>query len=298
MSISSLSLENELRLENEYEHFRIIRGQNYAAKVKYSDFNQRITVKSYWGKNISSLGKRLKSEARRKGYGKIWVKAKASDKNNFINLGFKLEAEILKFYHSEDAIAMSYYVTEERSQPFNKKKEKEIIEGITSLKVENKSPKLNDSWKFKFADSSDVDEMAKLYNQVFDSYPTPIFEPDYLYKTMEKDLIYGLIYDKNDNLISAASADTDPELKNAEMTDFATLPEARGNGAASYILAKLEAELIRRNYQSLYTIARSVSYGMNRVFKRADYEYTGRLIKNCHIGGKLEDMNLWCKVID
>lgn len=292
MSISSL------RLENEYGNFKIIRGRNYAAKVKYSDFNQRITVKSYWGKNVFSLGKRLKAEAKRKDYGKIWVKAKASDKNKFIRLGFKSEAEISKFYRTEDAIIMSYYVNEKRSLHFNKEKAEEIIEKIINLESKNGSPELNQGWNFKLADSSDLDEMAQLYNQVFDSYPNPIFDPEYLYKTMQENLVYGLIYDNNNNLVATASADTDPELKNAEMTDFATAPKARGQGAASYLLMELEEELAKRDYQSLYTIARSISYSMNKVFKQAGYEYTGKMIKNCHIGGKLEDMNLWCKVID
>lgn len=289
---------SSLRLENEYGHLKVIRGANYAAKVKYSEFNERVTVKSYWGKNILKLGKRLKSEAERKNYGKIWVKAKVSDKKNFIALGFETEAEIPDFYLNEDAVVMSYYLNEERSLHFNKEKEEEIINEIIDLEVEDEPPKLNDGWEFKIADSSDVDEMAKLYNQVFDSYPNPIFESEYLYKTMQQDLVYGVIYDDNDNLVAAASADTDPELKNAEMTDFATSPDARGEGAASYLLTKLEEELTRRDYKSLYTVARSVSYGMNRVFKQAGYEYTGRLTKNCHISGKLEDMNLWCKVIN
>jgi putative beta-lysine N-acetyltransferase len=82
------------------------------------------------------------------------------------------------------------------------------------------------------------------------------------------------------------------------MTDFATLPSQRGSGHASYILHQLEDELKKRDYHALYSIARATSYGMNKVFKEAAYEYTGRLIQNCHIAGELEDMNLWSKVIE
>jgi predicted hydrocarbon binding protein len=44
-----------------------------------------------------------------------------------------------------------------------------------------------------------------------------------------------------------------------------------------------------------YTIARSVSHGINITFARAGYTYGGRLINNTNISGKIESMNVWYK---
>jgi len=79
------------------------------------------------------------------------------------------------------------------------------------------------------------------------------------------------------------------------MTDFATLPSERGKGLASILLNNLEEEARKRGTEYFYTIARSRSFGMNKVFKRAGYEYTGKLINNCNMCGEIENMYIWCK---
>jgi hypothetical protein len=46
-----------------------------------------------------------------------------------------------------------------------------------------------------------------------------------------------------------------------------------------------------------YTIARSYSAGMNITFAKQDYKYTGTLINNTNIFGKIESMNVWYKLV-
>lgn len=107
-------------------------------------------------------------------------------------------------------------------------------------------------------------------------------------------IIYALIFNEG-NLVAAASAEINYEHSNAEMTDFATLDSEQGNGLAKILLYKLEKTLIDMNINTLFTIARSKSIGMNHVFSKMDYSYTDTLINNCHIDGNFEDMNVWCK---
>ncbi len=85
------------------------------------------------------------------------------------------------------------------------------------------------------------------------------------------------------------------EHRNAEMTDFATLPETRGLGLAQHLLSALENDMVERGIYNLYTIARARSAGMNRVFFNGGYSWTGTLVNNCHIAGDFEDMHVWCK---
>ena len=79
------------------------------------------------------------------------------------------------------------------------------------------------------------------------------------------------------------------------MTDFATLPDARGNGYALQLLFFLEQEIKERGILTAYTIARAVSPGMNVTFGKADYRFGGRLHNNTDISGNIESMNVWYK---
>ncbi len=96
-------------------------------------------------------------------------------------------------------------------------------------------------------------------------------------------------------LISASSAEMDVSAKNAEMTDFATDPDYAGNNLSLHLLREMEAEMRKRKMKTLYTIARSFSAAMNITFAKLDYKYTGTLVNNTNIFGKIESMNIWYK---
>ncbi|MEJ2544287.1 MAG: putative beta-lysine N-acetyltransferase [Calditrichaceae bacterium] len=135
---------------------------------------------------------------------------------------------------------------------------------------------------------------AYFYKQVFESYPFPIFNPEFIKTTMNDNVVYFGIYDKH-NLIAAASSEMDVKSQNAEMTDFATLPDYRGHNLSLTLLREMEAEMRQRKIKTLYTIARSHSPGMNITFAKLNYSYSGTLINNTDIFGKIESMNIWYK---
>ena len=60
---------------------------------------------------------------------------------------------------------------------------------------------------------------------------------------------------------------------NAELTNCATLPEYRKHGFMKSLLIKLEEELRERSIFCSYTIARSLSFGMNRLSSIRLYVY-------------------------
>ena len=114
---------------------------------------------------------------------------------------------------------------------------------------------------------------------------------------MLSNVVYRIVRDDGGSLIAAASADTMGAHHNAEMTDFATLPDRRGLGLAQHTLAALEEDMAEQDIPYLYTIARARSAGMNRVFYNRGYEWTGTLVKNCHIAGRFDNMHVWCKTL-
>lgn len=208
------------------------------------------------------------------------------------------EATISGYFSGQPAVAMSLYLNDDRmEQPF-KSEQAEILQAISSRPPDPSVPELPEGYCMAIARADDIEELASLYRSVFDSYPFPITDADYLMSTMNSHVVYRVVRDTEGVVVAAASAETCRRHRNAEMTDFATLPSQRGLGLAQHILAALEDDMAVRSIPNLYTIARARSVGMNRVFYNRGYTMTGTLVNNCHISGQFEDMHVWCKSVE
>ena len=131
---------------------------------------------------------------------------------------------------------------------------------------------------------------------MFESYPFPIHNPRYILKTMEEDVQY-FGAEKDGKLAALSSAEIDFRGENAEMTDFATHLSHTGNNLSSLLLRAMEKEMKKQEITTLYTIARLNSIPMNKTFLQNDYQYSGTLIKNTNIAGKIESMNVLYKYV-
>ncbi|MBL7969886.1 MAG: GNAT family N-acetyltransferase, partial [Prolixibacteraceae bacterium] len=149
----------------------------------------------------------------------------------------------------------------------------------------------------KTAEPCHSDEMANVYRQVFKTYPFPIQDASYLKKTMnEGKVIYFGIWN-NGKLAGLSSAELDVSNRNAEMTDFAVLPQYRGQKLASFLLRKMEEQMSLLNFKTLYTIARLNSPGMSKTFINSGYHYSGLLKNNTNISGQIESRTVYYKNI-
>jgi putative beta-lysine N-acetyltransferase len=111
---------------------------------------------------------------------------------------------------------------------------------------------------------------------------------------MRENIVYFGVW-QGETLVALSSAEMDLAAGSAEMTDFATLPEHRGQGLATGLLTVMEQEMEKRGLHTLFTIARAVSFGMNITFARRGFRYGGTLTRNTQISGCLECMNIWHK---
>ena len=143
-----------------------------------------------------------------------------------------------------------------------------------------------------------IPSLVALYRSIFKTYPSPLTHPDYIKQTMRRNMLYRAVIDGSGTVISAASAEVDEKHSNAELTDCATKPEMRGAGLMFHLVRALEGDLAKQHIKTGYSLARARSHGMNRVFYRLGYEYSGRLINNCDIHGQFEDMNIWVKLLE
>lgn len=188
---------------------------------------------------------------------------------------------------------MGKYFCSSRAEEQHAKTLKAVLQvAFNKAAAAPQSMKLPPGFSYALAQPDDAVEIAQLYGAVFDTYPFPIDQPQYILTTMNENVLYFSIRHEG-KLVALASCEMDTEAQNVEMTDFATLSEYTGQGLASYLLNKMEREMQKRGFKTAYTIARAYSYGMNVTFAKRGYHYGGTLINNTNIGGQIESMNVW-----
>lgn len=269
--------------------------------IQHGKLNDRIYLLKLAHEDCPGIIFQLNNLAQKNGYSKLIAKVPSQFRQCFVNDGYFEEAYIPGFFNGKsngketsgtDVLLMSKYRDAQRKNNF----EKDSIDTVLAISLKKgqlqKIPQLNSGYTFRVAEKRDVCHMADLYKKVFPTYPFPVYDPGYLAQTMEESSLYFSIW-KEDRLISLSSAEMDKKEKNAEMTDFGTLPGHRGQGFALFLLEKMEKEIKKRGIKTAYTIARALSFGMNITFAQAGYTYSGTLINNTNISGQIESMNIW-----
>lgn len=263
--------------------------------IQHGPNNDRVYLMKLVEKDSPEIIDKLHDLSLVKRYTKIFAKVPEKMVNDFLDKDFKKEATIPKFYKGkESAHFVSRFIGAARSfLPFSKKQRiKKNIE-VALLKKEKNNLQKPDA-DFRPLEHEDADQLVSLYEKTFKVYPFPIFDEQYIKDTMDKNIDYfGAFVD--DKLVAASSAEKDVENKNAEMTDFATLPTHRGKNLSYFLLKEMEKEMADQDFKTLFTIARSASIGMNATFARQDYEFAGTLVNNTYIGEDIESMNVWYK---
>lgn len=266
---------------------------NFNMNVCIDPANKRLRVDEYIGNIVSVIG-RLNELAKKHGMTKVIVKAKSNDVELFLSRGYMIEAIFKRYFSGDDAYGMVLYYDNERRTSEEWIKEDAILNDVLQLPKSLVPKKLEEGFDIRLGNLEDAGQLAELYRSVFETYPTPMNQKEYIEKVIREGTIFYVI--KKDGLvISAASAEVNDKYNNAEVTDCATLPQFRKHGLMKVLIDALEKELFSRHIFCSYSIARSLSFGMNASFHQLGYTYTGRLIKNCDIFGKFEDMSVWVK---
>lgn len=270
-----------------------IREKDLHMSVCIDPPNKRLRVDEYLG-NARSIKSCLDSLAQEHQMTKVIVKAKREDIEILLANGFILEAILKGYYSGTDAFSMALYYDLERRTSENWIKEDDILNEVMKLPLSHATKELDASLELCLGTKEDAVQLAELYGEVFETYPTPMNKASYIKEVMDEGTIFYVIK-KDGKVISAASAEVNQKYSNAEVTDCATLPEFRKHGFMKILIRALEQELFNRSIFCAYSLARSLSFGMTASFHQLGYTYTGRLIKNCDIYGNFEDMNVWVK---
>jgi putative beta-lysine N-acetyltransferase len=263
--------------------------------IQHGKFNDRIYLMKLINDDIPNLIYDLEKLASSEDYSKIIAKVPAFAKDVFMDNGYIVEAHIPDFFNgSENVFFMSKYRYVLSNQDEKDAKIEKIVNMALSKAQSPINSEISSECYYKICERSDANKIVDIYKNVFETYPFPIHDINYIEKTMKENIVYFGIW-KDDEIVSLSSSEMDIKSQNAEMTDFATLPEYRGRGFASYLLQCMENEMQTKNVRVTYTIARAISYGINILFSKSGYSYTGTLLNNTNISGNIENMNIWYK---
>lgn len=272
-----------------------IEGDGYTVNVFFDYYNRRLKILDYDATDYTAMVRRLAWLAESNHFDKIFVKASSEDFQTFLSHGYMMEGVLRYYFRGDDAYVLSRFSSTSRVHSADLVAEAQLVEEL----IYNSAPSdelkpLPEGVRIVQAGAEHIPALVATYRSVFETYPSPLTSADFIKSTMDRNVLYAMAMRDNEAL-AAASADVNEKYSNAEMTDCATFPQARGQGLMQHILLALEAELRERKITTAYTLARAASVGMNRVFFRLGYEFSGRLINNCDIFGTFEDMNIWVK---
>jgi len=267
------------------------------AWIQHGPINERIYLMRLGAAEPKGLIALLDRMAVKNSYGKIFAKIPASAWEDFQAAAFIKEAVVPGFFNGEtDGLFVAKYFSAERRTVLPRH-----VEALTAVVGQDaaeaeEAPKEHSQAGRKPMPCTprDAREMARMYRRVFASYPFPIHDPAYLQRMMHEGVRWYAVR-VEDHIAALAAVEIDSANRNAEMTDFATLPPYRGRGFAATLLRHMDGEACALGVKTAYTIARAASRGMNTVFKRGGYRYAGLLRNNSHISGAIQSMAVWYK---
>ena len=266
-----------------------------SSEIQHGPASNRVYLMKLDRRDFPEIVSEIADLADQNDYTKAFVKVPAYARAGFEQHGYRVEAKIPGFYRGgDDAYFMARYFDPNRSKDPAAEQVRQVLSAARHKAGSAVGVTLPPDCDCRPTTPADSEEMARLYRKVFASYPFAIHNPDYLADTMAGNLHYIGIWQAG-QLVALASAEMDKQGSNAELTDFATLPEWRGCGLANHLLQRLEQEMAQIGITTCYTIARATSYGMNICFAANGYHFSGTLIKNTQISGGLESMNVWYK---
>lgn len=260
--------------------------------IHHGPHNDRVYLMHLGHKDGLEVPRAMEELARKKGYSRLFAKVSPEDAPKFLARGYKEEAAIPPGPAGHPGLVfLSRFLTPGRARFVDREEVERNLAVARAASSMPESAGLPEPFRCQRARAEHADEIARLYAGVFETYPFPIRDGAYVRRAMEVNTQFFLIRGDGGRLVAASSIEGMGRA--VEMSDFATLPEARGLGLGRALLARMDHQASVRGVRLAYTIARARSTGMNLVFARRGYVYAGTLVNSTQISGRLESMNVW-----
>ena len=262
---------------------------------QHGPHNDRIYLMELSPEDVPGIISFFEVLAENEGYSKIFVKVPDCVRGRFLSRGYRVEARIPGLFRGkEDGFFLARYLDDRRGVEAGMARIREIIrESVRDAEVHRRKD-LPPGYTLQACSQAEAGEIADLYGRIFESYPFPVFEPEYIRTVMQENIRFFAAR-KDGELAAVASTEIYRRDSFVEMTDFATDPRHTGLNLAGHLLGRMEDEMRNEGIGVAYTICRANSVPINITFARSGYHYGGTLQNNTHICGSFESMNVWYK---
>jgi putative beta-lysine N-acetyltransferase len=264
---------------------------------QHGPLNDRIYLMELSPEDVPGIILFFEDLSEEKGYSKIFVKVPDSVRDQFLSRGYRVEARVPGLFRgNEDGVFMARYLDDRRGVEAGMARIREIVrESIQDAEVYQRKD-LPPGYTLQACKRTEAGEIADLYGRIFESYPFPVHDPEYIRTVMQEHIRFFSVR-KDRELAAVASTEIYRQDSFVEMTDFATDPRHAGLNLASHLLERMEDEMMDEGIRVAYTICRACSFPINITFARAGYRYGGTLQNNTNICGSFESMNVWYKAL-
>jgi putative beta-lysine N-acetyltransferase len=264
--------------------------------VQHGPYNRRVYLMKLHGQDVLRILPTIDRLAADNHYEKILAKVPSENKTAFEKHGYVQEAVIPAYFQNrEHALFMCKYLSADRSQITDHQQIQDVLSLTKQLKPHRSKKSILPDVTIRNGEPEDAHEISQVFKTVFKTYPFPIFDADYLTTVMKKKQVRYFCIESHQQICAVAGSESDSDHKGVEMTDFATLPEFRGQGFAGCLLENMEQEMVRQGMRTAFSIARALSHAMNMLFAKKGYAFGGTLVNNTNISGRIESMNVWYK---
>jgi putative beta-lysine N-acetyltransferase len=255
MTLNRLSLVNEnpnMNTPSDQNYYLTENNDKYTVNMFLDIINKRLKVIDFEVKDYRSFTEYLEFIAQKSKLSKIILDAPENHWQPLFACGFLLEAIHPTLFKGKSGFHLSKFLSQERITSSSWEKEEIILKKIQQISITTKS--LPNKYIIRTGTKEDISLLVPLFAQIFETYPTPITDTEYLSKIMNQGALFKVISYQN-KIISAASIYIDPKTLSAELTDCATLPEYQGQGLMSCLVSELEKEAKNLKLITLYTYA-------------------------------------------
>jgi len=213
-------------------------------------------------------------------------------------IAYRNREAFLKKGGNEDGLFLAKYFSVERETVRYKEIINKVIHEAAKNKNKNKYCRLllREDLMYRLVKEKDLDELVDFYRRNIKSRLLSVFEYKYIEDFINNNTVYGAIC-KKEKIIAAVACEVDRENLYAEMTNFAGDENFRGKGLARYLAISMEEEMKKIGIKTLYSVVRAKSFDANILFSKIGFKFSGTLINNTNISGRIESMNVWYKEI-
>jgi putative beta-lysine N-acetyltransferase len=262
------------------------------ALVQHGPASDRVYVMKLRGADAAEVLRDAEELAARRGYGKVIAKCPAPVASELAGRGFHVEADVPRLFGpATDGSFVGKFLDAGRAEDPRMGEIERVLRAAQARERDPLPPAVRLPPVVE-ATPAHADDIAACYAEVFESYPFPIHDPRHVRAAMDEGTRFFTITEGS-TVVAASSMEDGGAPGAVEMTDFATLPDHRGQGLARRLLARMDRRAAEAGVRVAFTVARALSFGMNITFRRCGYHFGGTLINNTQIAGSLESMNVW-----